>query len=57
MYGVFSNALSILAMVGCILLLGWLVGSGDAQGQDARPEEVPPPEGVRTPSWGPFEGR
>jgi hypothetical protein len=53
---VFGNALSILAMVGCLLLLGWLVGSGEEQGQHARPEEEPS-EGRAHARSEPFEER
>ena len=41
MDAVFSNALSILAMIGCLLLIGWLAGSGDERRQHARPEDEP----------------
>jgi len=56
MDGVFSNALSILAMIGCLLLLGWLVGSGEEQGQHARPQEDPAETRAHTQSE-PFEER
>jgi hypothetical protein len=52
MDGLFSNVLSVLAMVACLLVIGWLVGSSDEQGQHARPEEEPPPKRLRTPSRG-----
>ena len=57
MDGVFSNALSILAMIGCLLLIGWFVGSGDERGQQkTRPEEEPAEARAHTQS-GPFEER
>ena len=51
-----DSVLSILAMIGGLLVLGWLVGSGDEQGQHARPGEEPPPERFHTRSE-PFEER
>jgi hypothetical protein len=39
-----DSVLSVLAMVGGFLVLGWLVGSGDEQGKYARSGEEPPPE-------------
>jgi hypothetical protein len=39
-----DSLLSVLAMVGGLLVLGWLVGSGDEQGTHARPGEEPQPE-------------
>ena len=56
MDAVFSNVLSILAMIGSLLLLGWLVGSGDGRGQHARPEDEPT-EGRAHARSGPFEER
>ena len=56
MDGVFGNALSILAMIGSLLLIGWLVGSGDQQGQHARSEEEPIDGRARARSR-PFEER
>jgi hypothetical protein len=48
MDGAVGNVLSVLAMVGCLLTLGWLVGPGEEQGQDERPaQEQSPPQGVR----------
>jgi hypothetical protein len=49
-----DSVLSVLAMVGALLVLGWLVGPGDEQGKHARPGEEPPPERVHAQS-GPFE--
>jgi hypothetical protein len=34
-----DSVLSVLAMVGCMLVLGWLVGSGDEQGTHEQPQE------------------
>ena len=49
-----DSVLSVLAMVGCMLVLGWLVGSGDEQG--TRPQEEPLAE--RSPAQAvPFEER
>jgi hypothetical protein len=46
------SVLSILGMVGSLLVLGWLVGSGEAQGRHAEA----PTERVHAQS-GPFEER
>ena len=51
-----DSLLSILAMVGGLLLLGWIVGSSQAQVKDALPGGEPQPEGVPAHS-GPFEER
>ena len=51
-----DSVLSVLAMVGGLLVLGWLVGSGDEPGTHARPGEEPPLERVHAQS-GPFEER
>jgi hypothetical protein len=51
-----DSILSILAMVGCLLVLGWLVGSGDEPGTHARPGGEPLPERSHTQS-SPFEKR
>jgi hypothetical protein len=51
-----DSVLSVLAMVGGLLVLGWLVGSGDEQGKHARPGEVPAPERFHARSE-PFEER
>ena len=37
-----DSVLSILAMVACLLVLGWLVGSGDEPGKHARPHRAEP---------------
>ena len=51
-----DSVVSVLAMVGCLLLLGWLVGSGNEQGAHERPREEPLPE--RSPTQaGPFDER
>jgi hypothetical protein len=34
-----DSVLSVLAMVGCMLVLGWLVGSGDERGTHEQPQE------------------
>jgi hypothetical protein len=34
-----DSLFTVLAMVGCMLVLGWLVGSGDKQGTHERPQE------------------
>ena len=34
-----DSVLSVLAMVGCLLVLGWLVGSGDQPVKHARQGE------------------
>jgi len=49
-----DSILNVLAMVGGLLVLGWLVGSGDEQGKQARAGDAPPPEGLPVQS-GPFE--
>lgn len=51
-----DSALTVLAMVGGLLVLGWLVGSGDEQGKHARPREEPSPERLHARSE-PFEER
>jgi hypothetical protein len=51
-----DSVLSVLAMVGGLLVLGWLVGSGDEQGKHARSVEEPPPEGSHA-QPGTFEER
>jgi len=51
-----DSVLSVLAMVGGLLLLAWLVGSGDEQGNRGRPREEPPRERAHAQS-GPFEER
>ncbi len=51
-----DSVLSVLAMVGGLLVLWWLVGSGDEQGKHARPGEEPPPERLHAQS-GPLEER
>ena len=51
-----DSVLSVLAMVGCMLILGWLVGSGDEQGTHERPQEEPLPERSRAEAR-PFEER
>ena len=51
-----DSVLSVLAMVGCLVLLGWLVGSGNEQAAHERPREEALPE--RSPTRaGPFEER
>ena len=55
-----DSLLSVLAMVGGLLVLGWLIGSDDGsddeQGKHARASEEPPSE--RSPaSSGPVETR
>jgi len=50
-----DSVLSVLAMVGGLLVLGWFAGSGDEQGKQERPEEEPPPERLHDQS-GPCEG-
>jgi hypothetical protein len=49
-----DSILNVLAMVGGLLVLGWLVGSGDEQGKQARAGADPPPERLHAQS-GPFE--
>ncbi len=49
-----DSILNVLAMVGGLLVLGWLVGSGDEQGNQARAGNDPPPERLHVQS-GPFE--
>jgi hypothetical protein len=39
-----DSVLNVLAMVGGLLVLGWLVGSGDEQGPHGRPGAEPPPK-------------
>jgi hypothetical protein len=39
-----DSVLRVLAMVGCMLVLGWLVGSDDEQGTHELPQEEPLPE-------------
>ena len=34
-----DSVLSVLAMVGCMLVLGWLVGSGDEHGTPEQPQD------------------
>jgi hypothetical protein len=36
-----DSLLNILAMVGGLLVLGWVVGSGEKQGQPAQASEEP----------------
>lgn len=50
-----DSVLSVLAVGGGLLVLGWLVGSG-LQGKDARPGEEPPAERLPAPA-GPREER
>ena len=49
-----DSVLSVLAMVGCLLVLGWIVGSGKQPATLARPVEDPSPE-QRHAKSGPFE--
>jgi hypothetical protein len=49
-----DSVLSVLAMVGCLLVLGWIVGSGKEPGTLGRPGEDPSPEHLHAKS-GPFE--
>jgi hypothetical protein len=49
-----DSVLSVLAMVGCLLVVGWLVGSGKEPGTLATGED-PSPEHQQKP--GPFEER
>lgn len=51
-----DSVLNVLAMVGGLLVLGWLVGSGDDQGKHARLGEEPPPERLHA-QLGRFEER
>ena len=51
-----DSVLSVLAMVGCLLVLGWIVGSGKEPGTLAGPGEDPSPEHLHAKS-GPFEER
>lgn len=37
-----DGLLNVLAMIGALLVLGWLVGSGDEQGKPAPREELSP---------------
>jgi len=39
-----DGVLNVLAMIVGLLVLGWLVGSGDESTKDARTREEPPPE-------------
>jgi hypothetical protein len=50
-----DSVLSVLAMAGGLLILGWLVGPGKARGKHARPGEEPPAERLHAQS-GPFGG-
>jgi hypothetical protein len=43
-----DSALGVLAMVGSLLILGWLVGSGAEHGKHVRSGEKTVPEGLRT---------
>ena len=49
-----DSVLNVLAMVGGLLVLGWLVGSDDEQGKHARLGEEPSPERLTVQSE-PFE--
>ena len=49
-----DSVLSVLAMVGCLLFLGWLVGSGKEPVTLAEPGEAPSPERLQAKS-GPFD--
>lgn len=51
-----DSVLSVLAMVGALLVLGWLIGPGDEHGKHARAEDKPQPERLHAQS-GPFEER
>ena len=51
-----DSVLSVLAMVGCLLVVGWLVGSGKEPGTLAGPGEDPSPEHQHA-KPGPFEER
>ena len=51
-----DSVLSVLAMVGSLLVLWWLVGSRDERGKYKRPGEEPAPERVPAQA-GPFEDR
>jgi hypothetical protein len=51
-----DSVLSVLAMVGALLVLGWLVGTGDEQGKHPRRGDEPQPERLHA-QWGPFEKR
>lgn len=51
-----DSVLNIPAMVGGLLVLGWLVGSRDEQSKGARPGEGPSPDGLHAQSE-PFEER
>jgi hypothetical protein len=42
-----DSVLGVLAMVGSLLVIGWLVGSRAEQGKHARPMDEPAPEGLR----------
>jgi len=45
-----DSVLSVLAMVAGLLLLGWLVGSGDTQGKRVGPGEAPPAQSLHAPA-------
>ena len=49
-----DSVLNVLAMVGGLLVLGWLVGSGDEKGKRARPGQEPSRERLTVQSE-PFE--
>jgi hypothetical protein len=44
------SLLNVLAMVGALLVLGWLVGSGDEQGEPAPAREDLSPERLQAQS-------
>jgi hypothetical protein len=50
-----DSVLSVLAMAGGLLILGWLVGPGNDQGKHARPGEAS--DGALTRPVGAFEER
>jgi hypothetical protein len=51
-----DSVVSVLAMVGSLLVLWWLVGSRDERGKSTRRREEPAPESAPSQS-GPFEER
>ena len=39
-----DSVLSVLAMVGCLLLLGWIMGSANEQGAHEQPQDEALPD-------------
>ena len=51
-----DSVLNVLAMIGGLLVLGWLVGSGNEHGGQPQARDEPSPERLPSQS-GPFEKR